>query len=1104
MTPRPLLKVAGSGRRGRGAKNLWDNTQATINGNGNGLNWTTRRKRNKALTIAAWNVRTLADRKDSGRAERRSALITRELGRYGIDIAALSETRFLDKGQLVEEKAGYTIFWSGRTKGRKSGVAFAVKTDLVSRLESLPQGINDRIMTMRLPLHDKNHATLISIYAPTMTNPDENKELFYQQLDETIRKVPKEDKLIILGDFNARVGASSDLWQGIIGKHGIGQENSNGKLLLTLCSQHKLSITNTLFQLKNHHKTTWMHPRSKHWHQIDHIICRQSDVQDFRITKAMRGAECSTDHVLLRSKVDIQIIKKRRPQGKKPPKKLNVKKTKSPDVVVDLQGNLAKRLENLELKQGETENNWAELKKQVGEAALETLGTMKRHHQDWFDDNNDEIENLLKEKYTAHRIWLTDKTCSTKHDRFKQARSKLQRSLREMKDSWWRKKAEEIQRYADTKNTKMFYSSIKNVYGPKQSSTAPIRNLEGELLTDKEAIDKRFSEHFEQLLNRPSAIDTDVINEIPVRVVNNQLDDLPTEQEVTKAIDELQSGKAAGPDGIPPEVFKGGGPALVKSLTEFLCHCWNDGDLPQDLKDARIVHLYKGKGDRSSCDNYRGISLLSIAGKILSKVILNRLNKHLLDEIVPESQCGFRKNRGTVDMIFASKQVQEKCREQNKDLYILFVDLTKAFDTISRPGLWNILPRIGIPPKMVRMIRSFHDGMKARLVNGDESNEFPVTNGVKQGCVLAPTLFSFIFSMMLLSAFKESDPGIEITYRTDGGIYKTQRLKSITKISKALVRALLYADDCAIVAHSEKDLQEMADALSAATKRYGLTISIKKTEVLYQPAPGSIRKEPEIKIDNQILKNVDAFAYLGSTLTSNNSLDKEISNRIAKASSAFGRLRKRVWDDRGLKSETKCDVYRAVVLSALLYGCETWTAYRRHIKLLEQFHQRCLRSILNIRWFHKVSNVQVLQRSNLTSIEATLSLSQLRWAGHVVRMEDSRLPKQLFYGELSKGKRGTGRPKLRYKDSLKANLKKCDIDVETWEKQAAERAKWRTTIKKKVNESEQTKRKTKEEKRTAAKLRPPADLTNTAAVCTVCSRVCASNFGLRSHMRVHK
>ena len=174
----------------------------------------------------------------------------------------------------------------------------------------------------------------------------------------------------------------------------------------------------------------------------------------------------------------------------------------------------------------------------------------------------------------------------------------------------------------------------------------------------------------------------------------------------------------------------------------------------QVLKDARIVHLHKDKSDKSSFDNHRGISLLNVAGKILAKVILNRLNTQLLDDTVPEGQCGFRQNRGTVDMIFAARQIQEKFRKQNKDLYILFVDLSKAFDTASRPGRWSIAPRIGIPLKMVQMIRCFHDGTKARFANSGEDGEFAVTNGVKQGRVLASTLFSFILSMVLLSAFK--------------------------------------------------------------------------------------------------------------------------------------------------------------------------------------------------------------------------------------------------------------------------------------------------------------------------------------------------------------
>ena len=125
------------------------------------------------------------------------------------------------------------MFWSGRKSEKKAGVGFAERTSLVSQLESQPKGINYRIMTMRLPLQDNRNATLISVYEPTMTNPDDIKEVFYQQLDVIVCSVPTADRLIILGDLNARVGSNHTAWTGIIGHHGIGQENSNGRLLLS-------------------------------------------------------------------------------------------------------------------------------------------------------------------------------------------------------------------------------------------------------------------------------------------------------------------------------------------------------------------------------------------------------------------------------------------------------------------------------------------------------------------------------------------------------------------------------------------------------------------------------------------------------------------------------------------------------------------------------------------------------------------------------------------------------------------------------------------------------------------------------------------------------
>ena len=168
--------------------------------------------------------------------------------------------------------------------------------------------------------------------------------------------------------------------------------------------------------------------------------------------------------------------------------------------------------------------------------------------------------------------------------------------------------------------------------------------------------------------------------------------------------------------------------------------------ITQAFNDATIIHLFKRKGNPEVCDNHRGIS-----EKSLARILLNRLNEHLEQSgFLSGSQCGFMKDRGTIDMIFIARQLQEKCQEQNVDLYMTFVDLTKAFDTVSREGLWKIMAKFGCPTKFIAM----GDGSMMvclRVQNdGEFSDPFPVKNGAKHGCVLlASTLFSMIFSACL-------------------------------------------------------------------------------------------------------------------------------------------------------------------------------------------------------------------------------------------------------------------------------------------------------------------------------------------------------------------
>ena len=170
----------------------------------------------------------------------------------------------------------------------------------------------------------------------------------------------------------------------------------------------------------------------------------------------------------------------------------------------------------------------------------------------------------------------------------------------------------------------------------------------------------------------------------------------------------------------------------------------------------RYLSLYK-KGSKSDCSKSRGISLLSIVGKLFSRIILNRIVRTIVNGILPESPCGFRASRGTVDMIFSARQLQEKCKEQNLPLYQCFIDLSKAFDTVNRSTLWKILLKLGCPERFVGLIRSLHNGMKARLsFNGTLSEEISINNGVKQGDISASMLFSIYFAIVFLVSFYEN------------------------------------------------------------------------------------------------------------------------------------------------------------------------------------------------------------------------------------------------------------------------------------------------------------------------------------------------------------
>ena len=191
------------------------------------------------------------------------------------------------------------------------------------------------------------------------------------------------------------------------------------------------------------------------------------------------------------------------------------------------------------------------------------------------------------------------------------------------------------------------------------------------------------------------------------------------------------------------------------------------GSVPQAWKDASIVTIYK-KGDRTDYGNYRGISLPSIAGKIFATTFLNRLSTLITPEIVPATQCGFRGNRNTMDMIFCLRQLQEKCIEQDRPLYMLFIYFSKAFDTVGRTGLWQLLRKYGCPEKFTTMIEALDTG------------SLGIVQCYKQRYALAPTLFSIFLSAMLDEAFRDMVHGVYIQSRQSTDLFNVANFRAKT------------------------------------------------------------------------------------------------------------------------------------------------------------------------------------------------------------------------------------------------------------------------------------------------------------------------------------
>jgi hypothetical protein len=323
-----------------------------------------------------------------------------------------------------------------------------------------------------------------------------------------------------------------------------------------------------------------------------------------------------------------------------------------------------------------------------------------------------------------------------------------------------------------------------------------------------------------------------------------------TESEVQTAIKKLKNNKAAGPDGIVAELIKLAETKVVKYLTKLFNKIFQSGTFPLEWTRSIIVPLHK-KGDKSLPDNYRGISLLSTVSKVYTSVLNNRLKQWSEENnIITDAQEGFRKGRSTTNHIFSLHALIEKQFLSDSKLYVAFMDFRKCYDTINRSILWSVLLKSGIQGKMIRALKGIYSSVQSCvLCNGGLSEYFQCLQGLKQGCILSPEIFSLLINDLALEILAKARHGVSL---------------GAAEIDLFL---LMFADDLTLLATTIVGLQNQLNALSTAAVRLGLTINLDKSKIIVFRKGGFLGRRERWFFGGSQLEVVNSFKFLGLTFS---------------------------------------------------------------------------------------------------------------------------------------------------------------------------------------------------------------------------------------------
>ena len=528
-----------------------------------------------------------------------------------------------------------------------------------------------------------------------------------------------------------------------------------------------------------------------------------------------------------------------------------------------------------------------------------------------------------------------------------------------------------------------------------------IKDENGNVMVNSEAVLKRWKEYFEKLMNEennrePRTEEAEVVKE-EVNCVSRE--------EVKNALRRMKKGKVVGPDELPVEVWK----CMEEMGIEFLTRLFNRllmGErMPEEWRRSVLIPIYKNKGDTQCCGNYRGIKLMSHTMKVWERIIETRLRDRVE---ISKQQYGFMPGKGTTDAMFALRMLMEKYREGQKELHCVFVDLEKAYDRVPREELWYCMRKSGIVEKYVRLVQNMYEGSETvvRCAVGT-TKSFKVKVGLHQGSALSPFLFAVIMDRL-----------------TD-------------EVRREPPWTMLFADDIVICKETREEVERRLESWKYALERRGMKVSRSKTKYL---CINGGNDDETVKMEDTKVPRVKEFKYLGSTVQESGGYEREVKKRVQAGWNGWRRV-SRVICDKRLPARVKGKVYSSMVRPAMVYGLETVTVTKKQVEEMEVAEMKMLRFTMGVTRKDKIRNEHIRSTVKVEQLRMKMREGRLRWYGHVMRRDQEYVGRKMMEMELP-GKRRRGRPKRRFLDVVKEDMKEVgvkEMDIE-------DRKMWRMMI----------------------------------------------------------